>query len=366
MWDVIVAGAGPAGAVTAHVLSRAGYRILLADRLAGKGRKIGETLPGAAVRLLRSFGLPVPDDGGPHVRVGGLLSSWNSPALTASDCLRDPYGCSWRLDRERFDADLRRAAIEAGANWRRTDVSSLQKVAGGWEVGFRDGAVAQARWIVDATGRRAALARRLKVSRVRGSALVAFYGVGRTDPDRAFDRTIMEATRAGWWYAARLPSGAPIAGFHTDASMAARLRTNPMAWQLELAQTRHIARLALPEMFDETPRALDARDARLLDFAGDGWTACGDAAMCFDPISGQGLFSALHSGQAAAMAVLGSINGDAGRSDAYSSRMSEAWTIYRARLRDVYRSELRWQTGFWQRSRLPMASEAGHRRSAQA
>jgi 2-polyprenyl-6-methoxyphenol hydroxylase-like FAD-dependent oxidoreductase len=189
--------------------------------------------------------------------------------------------------------------------------------------------------------------------------------VGRVAP--AFDRTIMEATRNGWWYAARLPSGAPIAGFHTDACMAAHLHTNPKAWRSELAETRHIARFALPELFDLCPRALDARDTRLQDFTGEGWIACGDAAMCFDPIAGQGLFSALYSGYAAASVVTSAIKGDTRHHETYTSRMNEAWTIYRARLRGIYRSELRWQTGFWsQRHQYDPTggNEADYRRSA--
>jgi 2-polyprenyl-6-methoxyphenol hydroxylase-like FAD-dependent oxidoreductase len=63
MWDAIVAGAGPAGAAASFMLTRMGYRTLLADKLADQGCKIGETIPGAAVRLLRSLGLSAPETG---------------------------------------------------------------------------------------------------------------------------------------------------------------------------------------------------------------------------------------------------------------------------------------------------------------
>src|SRR3984885_15876561 len=109
MWDVIVAGAGPAGSAAAYMLARAGCLTLLADRLAHQGSKIGETLPGAGVRLLRSLGLPAPEIGGPHRSVSAILSSWNSPDLLARYSMRDPYGTAWRLDRDTFDADLRLA-----------------------------------------------------------------------------------------------------------------------------------------------------------------------------------------------------------------------------------------------------------------
>lgn len=348
MWDVIVAGAGPAGAVAAYTLTRAGRRTLLADKLDNRGHKIGETLPGAAARLLGAIGLPAPEPGGDHRRVTGIFSSWNSQALLASDSIRDPYGPSWRLDRQRFDAGLRHAAIRAGATHRRADAAGLRRQADGWEVRFCDGGIARATWIVDATGRRAALARRLGVNRLRDSPLIAFYGIGRTDRDLALDRTLIEATPNGWWYAARLPSGAPMAGFHTDAGKAACILARPDAWLTELTQTRHVARFASPARFGQPLRPRDARGGRLNHFGGNRWIACGDAAMCFDPISGQGLFGALQGGYAGASAVIQALDGENAKLDDYAVRMNEAWTIYRARWQAIYRSEHRWRdSGFW-------------------
>jgi flavin-dependent dehydrogenase len=348
MWDVIVAGAGPAGAAAAFTLARMGHRTLLADKLADRGCKIGETLPGAAVRLLRSLGLPAPVAGGTHKHAGVMCSSWSSEGLLARNSIRDPYGPAWRLDRRRFDADLRQAAISAGATYRGKDVSDLQRDGGCWEARLCDGEIERARWIVDATGRRATLARRLRESRIRDKPLIAIYAVGRPDASPESDRTIVETTSDGWWYAARLPSGAPIAGFHTDGRKAGHLRAQTDAWVAELTNTRHVSRLVRPETFDRPLRPLDACGMRLANFDRDGWIACGDAAMCFDPISGQGIFSALQSGSAAAKAVGDALNGDTEALRQYSSRMNEVWTIYRARSQAIYRSERRWQhTGFW-------------------
>ena len=88
MWDAVIAGAGPAGAVAAYELARRGRRVLLADAVDPAAPKVGEALPGAAVRLLRSIELPVPAAGGPHTPIGGNLSSWNSDQLVANDFLR--------------------------------------------------------------------------------------------------------------------------------------------------------------------------------------------------------------------------------------------------------------------------------------
>jgi flavin-dependent dehydrogenase len=353
VWVAIVAGAGPAGSLAAITLARRGHRVLLADKVADRAEKagdhagpIGEALPEAAGRLLRSLDLPVLDSGA-HATIGGILSSWSSDELIAIDAFRHPDGRGWRLDRARFDADLRAAAVAAGATWRADRMRSVRRLGEGWEVGFEDGRVEHARWIVDATGRNRLLARRLGVSKVRGPRLVAVYARGRADALRT-DRTLIEAVPEGWWYAARLPSGAPIAGFHTDARTAAGLRSDARAWARGLSRTRHIARLLEGSEFDEKVRAVDARGGRLAEFSGPGWIACGDAAMCFDPVSGQGIFSALHGGVAAGNAIIAALDGRSDGLDGYAKQMTEIWAIYQARLRTLYRNGHRWPASeFW-------------------
>jgi flavin-dependent dehydrogenase len=350
MWDAIVAGAGPAGAVAAFVLARAGHRTLLADRPNADPCKIGDALPGAAERLLQSLGLPVLQDEHAHARIGGNLSSWNSDALVATDFITGLAGAGWRLDRVAFEAALQAAAIQSGAIFRGAQIRDLRRDDAGWEVRFDDGCVARARWLVDATGRRAALARRLDVKQLRAARLVAFYAVGSAAPDFQLNRNVVEAVPDGWWYAARLPSGAPVAGFHTHVRKDARLDRD--AWARGLAGTQHISAMLRPTQFEQTLRALDAGSARLARFSGEGWIACGDAAMSFDPISGQGIFSALYSGMKSGKAVAASLGGDVEKFDDYADQMDDVWRIYQMRAQSVYRSERRWvDEPFWSLAR---------------
>ncbi len=123
-WDVVVAGAGPAGATAARILARSGLSVLMADRLVKVAPKIGETLPGAALRLLGRLGL---DDitgahrglQAVHWPVGGSLVAWGTDVLVPTDALRDPAGRGLRLDRRRFDTDL-----QGGGHRRRRGASA--------------------------------------------------------------------------------------------------------------------------------------------------------------------------------------------------------------------------------------------------
>ncbi len=114
-FDAVVVGGGPAGSSAAIKLSQAGLRVLLTEAGALLRFKIGEFRPPAAKPLrdvLGGLGL---------CAEGRLLLSFGSVGVWAGECpmfqdfIRDPNGHGWHLDRARFDADLRAAAVEAGA-----------------------------------------------------------------------------------------------------------------------------------------------------------------------------------------------------------------------------------------------------------
>src|SRR5262249_48829173 len=110
VWDCVVIGAGPAGALAAHELARRGFGVLLADEAEFPRRKVcGCCLNGRTLHILRATGLgAIPMAGGavPLLRfqlaAGGRQVTLSLPAGAA-------------LSRERLDAALVLAAIEKGA-----------------------------------------------------------------------------------------------------------------------------------------------------------------------------------------------------------------------------------------------------------
>jgi flavin-dependent dehydrogenase len=343
-FEVIVAGAGPAGAALANALAREGVRVLLVDPLRPLYHKIGESMPGAALPLLRALSLPVPVEGGPHRKIRGNSSCWGSAELQYVDFLFQRDGPSWRLDRLKFDADLRAAAVASGVSLVRASIDSATRKRATWSVEFSDGQFAKARWLVDATGRRAAVARLLGVPRQRDEPLVAVYAISRPAEKSEFDRTLVEATASGWWYAAWLPQGAALAAFHVTPRDAARLKREPAHWLHAYAKTRYVRAMLAGARFAEELHAADAAGARLEQFAGPGWLACGDAALSFDPLSAQGIYFALFSARCAAQVI-----GVGARSPAaYIDEIEAFREIYLERWREVHRAESRWPLArFW-------------------
>jgi flavin-dependent dehydrogenase len=347
--DILVAGAGPAGSIAALELARAGFSVLVGDRLGPAPPKIGETLPGAAIRLLHRLGLSSvarADDDSGHCPISGTLTAWDSPALIASDALADPYGAGIRLDRARFDAALRQASQDGGAVLHPAYVSTLERSAQCWTAGLDDGRQVSARWLVDATGRRGKLARLIGAPRRRRRALVAVYRTGVPTLNKDLDRTIIEARPNGWFYAGRVAGGRWAFGFHTSPDDAASLRRDPARWEAIARDAPHLTEWLGQPVFDPGLVFRDARDGGLALHAGEGWVACGDSALSFDPIAGQGLFNALRSGMAAAQHIVAT---SAGQPDTgYAAELARAASIYTQRRRALYAAQRRWPDApFW-------------------
>ena len=158
----------------------------------------------------------------------------------------------------------------------------------------------KSRFVIDATGRRAAIARRLGAKVEFGPPLVARL---KTLANVQLTGLVIEATENGWWYALPHPSGGSTVAFLGTPG------AEPDAPRL----------LPVREDGFGDALALDARSARLSHFVGERWLAAGDAASAYDPVSSQGLFDALSSGFFAGNAAVDALAGRSEALQAYGS-----------------------------------------------
>lgn len=353
--DAAIIGAGPAGAVTALVLSQRGRNVALVDRIMGHSthatRKVGESLPGAARPLLQHLGLLSLVEDGPHLPSYGNSFAWGTEELETTDFIRDPNGLGWHLDRARFDEDLRQAAGRAGAVLSKANRVEVERAGEYWRIGA-DREPLDAKWIVDATGRNSGIARELGATRLQDDTLMAAYAWAEVDgePATADTRTLIESTPDGWWYTSVLPDHTSVVALHTNAQTLRPMMKEKgiESWVAALKRTHHVGRRLQKARFITDLKCTQAGGARLDRFVGEGWLATGDAALSFDPLSSQGIFNAIYTGMKAAQAIDAALSGDARAMDAYVDRLEAIRNAYLANRRHVYSTEQRWsQASFW-------------------
>ena len=124
-WEVVIVGAGPAGAAAALVLARRGRRVLLVDRERFPRDKVcGDALIPDALRALERLGLI---DG---VRALGHAATTLSLYSAARERLDVPSAFI-TLSRRVFDHFLVRQAVEAGATFHHGHVGLVDADRGG-------------------------------------------------------------------------------------------------------------------------------------------------------------------------------------------------------------------------------------------
>lgn len=351
--DVVIAGAGTAGCAAAAILAPHA-NVLLVEAEASAKWRIGETLPGAARRLLHRIGVWEGFAEAGHAPAPIRVSRWGAARPETLDGFRDPDGMGWRLDRARFEQDLRRVALAKGAKARFGAGLSVQGwTRAGWQLRLTDGTLVTARLLLDATGRQSRLLRPFGQKRLVADQLACvWYLSDHADP--AADPTIYtQSVPHGWWYTARVGDGRRLVAFHSDADLPA---LKHILHGGVLVAARQLPELAA--MIADMPgdghgmQGLCIAASMARSAAGPGWLALGDATLAFDPLSSQGLFNALATGVEAGETVLSALAGADAKPlwAAYAARIAQVWQAYERHLRLFYAMERRWpESPFWRR-----------------
>jgi flavin-dependent dehydrogenase len=366
--DVMILGAGPAGSALALALKRGGVAdVLLVDRPARRPFRIGEAAAPGLGQLLRRLGLDDRLDGHGHRPCYGNLTFWGGPAPAIEDFMSRTHGPGWHLDREAFDAWLRAEAITTGTELLSpAHLTEARRDGDAWQVEIRAGGVkfeGRTRWIVDATGRPAAFARRRGARLHRLDRLMAFAARAEAAEGQGFEGfSLVEAVDYGWWYAAHLPGGTATVALMTDADLARQAKLHsPAAFGQAWAATSNIGRFVPSPDLIQHPIVF-AAGTQFIDRAiAPGWLALGDALIALDPLSASGITGALEDAIAAAETIVRLLdlpnNGEArDLRSAYGARANATLRQYLVERCAIYACEKRWrQSNFWKRRTAAIA-----------
>ena len=310
--DVIVVGAGPAGAATAILLCERGLDVLVLDRATFPRPKLcGEYLSPETARILdRLAVLKTVDAAGATPLLGMRITAPDGTVLDARYRAiegRRPYrGHAMALSRSVLDAvlvdRLRALPVDFREGVRVTDlIVEGDRVAGveTLDVGGRR-QVITAPLVVGADGRASVVAHRLgcrRAHRLRRIALVT-YATGLTDcrdvgeifvdpPDYAILNPLNNE-RVNMSLVVPLEHAAPWRG-RLDAFFAARVKQLP-----------HLARRVAGAERVAPIEALGPLAYRVTPPRHGGVLLVGDAAGFYDPLTGEGVFTALRGAELAA------------------------------------------------------------------
>ena len=340
-FDAVIAGAGPAGAVVARDLARAGARVALVDASHPREKPCGGGVTGRALALLGSD---------LHLRAveATRVERITFEAAGRAATVQLPSADYLRVfDRTNFDAALLDDAVDAGAELIPARIGAIERRADRWQVSAGPD-VLESPWVLGADGAGGVVRKRVfrPFDREQLSIAAGSYidGVDTADIVVAFI-----ARPSGYLWSFPRPGHLAVGTCaQANETSPAEMHAITDAWldRYSPAAGRPRRRYAWP-IPSLTPAGVDAEQP-----AGEGWMLLGDAAGLVDPITREGIFFAIRSGVLAAEAM----------------RTPNPATAYAARVRDELHDELRraarFKAGFYRPRFIGSLIEALNRSGA--
>jgi flavin-dependent dehydrogenase len=355
-FDVIIIGGGPAGATSALVLARAGFKVLVLEKATFPRFHIGESILPFNLPLIQKLGLEPALRQLPHLPKLGAEFVMGDDEKTAvrfgfSQGLL-PGSPTFNIERAAFDDMLLRSAAEAGALVRQgAGVDRITRLADE-DVAVESGdETFTARYLLDASGQNTFVGRHLGVRKnVTDPNLrrVAYFGHFENVQHRAHEERGHPAIvfcDEGWFWLIGLNQSKTSVGFVTRPDFAQRVGV-PANQVLQWAISR--CPVVRQRMKDATGSRLNSVIAdfsyRCEPFAGPGYFLLGDAAVFIDPIFSTGVTLAMVSGSRAAEMLVDVLRGQLPAQKArekYIRLVKETTGIFFRLIRGSYRHSFR-------------------------
>ena len=306
-YDVIIAGAGPAGSAAAQILSRQNFKILLLDRSPFPREKVcGDGLTPGATQILNELGILQNLPGNHRYPIHAIRFA--TPRLQILDV---PFTSRHRasdflvIPRKTLDNALLNKAIESGAHFKVGTVRNLLKEKGkviGCQAEI-DGQIQKcyAKIVIGADGAASVVARALNQQKVdarhRFLAIRAYVKGFKTLPGLVEFYWTNELKPGYFWIFPVRENEANIGlGLPADLYLKSKIDLKKMFFEY----------LNHPLFAERKSDALEVRDLKSwpIPLAGvkgfrrvfDGAMLIGDAGYWVDPLSGEGIHNALKTG----------------------------------------------------------------------
>jgi flavin-dependent dehydrogenase len=381
VYDVIVIGGGPGGAIAAMELARRKFRVVVLEKTTFPRFHIGESLVPHTYTLLKDLGLEQALLRGPHLKKWGAeFAMGDCPPDKTSRFTFDtgyiPGGMTLNLERAPFDAMLLREAAASGAEVReRTGVRQILRLADGDVAVKTDaGDEVRARYLIDASGQGAVVGRHLGTKQTLGDEcfhkvahFAHFEGVKRL-PGAEQGHPAIVMCEEGWFWIINIDDKRTSIGLVMDQRSA---KQTGVAADRLLAWAVQRCPLMRDRMKDATGPERNEVIAnfsyRCRPYAGEGYYLVGDAAAFIDPIFSSGVYIATIGALKAADALSEVLRGHTRPARArreYVRHMEGGTSVFFRLIRQYYQHSFRQLflngVGPLQMHRAVLAALAGH------
>ena len=325
-FDVAVMGGGPAGSTVAALLAEAGKTVLVVERRDAEDFKIGESLMPATYATFARLGVLE------RLQASHFPKKYSVQFYTKNGKASTPFyfnqtdpsasSQTWQVLRSEFDQLLLDHAAERGAEVRRRlrvrDVLFEGDRATGIRVQRQDGETYDvgANVVVDATGQRAFLARKLKIVRVdphlRNASIYAHFEGAFRDSGIDEGATLILHTEEAesWFWYIPMPNDRVSVGVvgEVESLITSRLGSPSEIFFEEVEKCPEIKKRLLGSSQSREMNVVRDFSYKAERLSGPGWLLLGDAYSFIDPVYSSGILLALKMGELGADAILDALD----------------------------------------------------------
>jgi flavin-dependent dehydrogenase len=301
---VAVLGGGPAGASAAERLAGAGLKTVLFDEKLAWEKPCGG---GLTFKAYSEYPYLLENDTPKKLVHETVIGA--EKAGEARMMLDHPLVIYSRLELNRMLLDR---AQRAGAAIEKTRIMGIEQRERGWRLQTKSG-VAEADYLVVATGARNPL--RTVGTEYKAEDTMSALGYYVPAQQERIDIQFLENLEGYIWVFPR--SGHLSVGICGKGEPAHALRARLERYMEERGISRKDA-----AFYSHMLPSLETSGWKKNRLAGDGWLAVGDSAGLVDPITGEGLFYAIRSGDLASRVVLNDAHGLSEKAAAYRAAIS--------------------------------------------
>ena len=340
--DVCIIGGGPAGAATAIRLAALGHDVVIVEATRLSSQQIGASLPPGILPMLDVLGVRDLVETAGFVRFTDLLVLWDG---SRPEIRHRPGPAGLHVDRARLDPLLLQFVQNSGVRVirparadrpRRNDNGRWVTLARGQQTLHE----ISSDIVVDASGgRRMDIGTRTRLS----MPTVALYARWQLHGSAAPEGCV-EAGAREWMWCAPLDDGSIVAALFVDAGrIKGSSRETVTRLYAGLIQRSRLLGPRLSRGEHGPVEVCDASSWTAVPSAGPGFVRVGDANIALDPLSSQGVQTAIASALQAAVVVNTMLRRPASThlaAEFYNARQSERASTHHAMASGFYRQML--------------------------